>query len=67
MKHSTLKQHAHELIPFLFRVMFGWYLVGVLLNLQFPGLVSDVLSLDWWLWLVIALGFTTLFLNKLKQ
>lgn len=56
MKTDIHKQIVFDLIPFTFRVLFIWYLVAVLLELLFHGLVSEVLSLDLFLWVVILLA-----------
>lgn len=46
-----------QLAPFTFRVLLVWYLVAVCLELLFPGFVSAAISLDFFLILVIVLGF----------
>ncbi len=47
-----------------FRVLTAWYLVAVLLEYLFPGVVTNYISLDLFLWVVILLGATNLFVWK---
>ncbi len=55
---------AYSLVSYLFLVLLAWYCIGVLLELLFPGFVSNYISLDIFLWTVIILGAFYMSLKK---
>lgn len=51
-----MSSQARLLITYTAKVTGVSYVVGVLCELMFPGMVSGVLSLDFFLWVVILLA-----------
>jgi hypothetical protein len=55
------RSEGRSLLRFSFATLLIWYLVAVLLEFLFPGLVSAGIDLDGFLWTVILLGILTTF------
>lgn len=64
----TVAMNTHSLavhsVWLTFRVLTAWYLVSVLLEYLLPGLVTNYVSLDLFLWVVILLGAVNMLLWK---
>jgi hypothetical protein len=56
-----------EILNFTFRVLFFWYIIAVLAEAIFPGIVSLSIDLDFFLWSVILLGIVQFVTNHFSR
>ena len=52
------------MVTYIFRLTLAWYIIGILLEVIFPGFVSNYISLDWFLWCVILLALTSFIIQR---
>ncbi len=61
-----LRHLTSILVPTAFRIFLVWYLIALLLELLFPGMVSAVIRLDFFLWTVILLAVFSFFIHRTR-
>lgn len=61
MNTHSLTYHS---VWLTFRVLTAWYLVAVVLEYLLPGIITNYISLDLFLWVVILLGAVNILLWK---
>lgn len=58
---------AISFISYAFRVVLVWYVLSVLAELLFPGMISTVINLDFFLWAVILLALFSFVIARKKS
>lgn len=53
----------HSLLTFTAQVLIFWYLFGMAMELVFPGFLSNYISLDIFLWIVILIAVIAFFFS----